>query len=66
MNNAKTNTMADEGLAQVIRSQIGSRANRRLLTGMEAFQAEQSLPDDLSSLLGKLDRAERSGRSARQ
>ena len=65
MNNAKTNMMADKGLAQVIRSQIGSRANRRLLTGMEAFQADQALPDELRSLLGELDRAERTGRSTR-
>ena len=66
MTKAKTDGMADEALAQVIRTQIGSRANSRLLTRMGAFRAEQSLPDDLRSLLGELEHAERNARSARR
>lgn len=66
MANVKMDNMPEEALAQVIRSQIGSRANCRLLARVDMFRVEKELPDDLSALLGEIDRAERKGRPARR
>lgn len=62
MTNVKMDDMLDEALVEVIRSQIGSRANRRLLARVDAFRIERALPDELRTLLGRVDQAERTGR----
>jgi hypothetical protein len=54
-----------EGLARLIRSEVGARANRGVLSRLPAFAAEPALPDSMRSLLGELDRAERQTKQAR-
>jgi len=58
-------TARGKALGEVIRQQIGSDANRRLLARIGAFRADKDIPDGLRLLLAELDGAERSSRPAR-
>ena len=49
-----------ERLAKDIRRQIGTQANATFLRRMPAFAVNDELPDELTALLGQLDKAERS------
>ncbi len=48
----------DARLAPMIRKEIGTSANRRLLQRMPAFRAEPDLPERFRSLLGELERVQ--------
>jgi hypothetical protein len=50
---------AMDALSRDLRKQIGNPANARLLRRMPIFAVDHSLPDDLSALLGDLEKAER-------
>ena len=50
-------------LARDIRRQIGTQANTRFLRRMPVFAVDENLPQDLSALLGALERAERQQRA---
>lgn len=57
---------AMDALVKDIRRQIGTQANARLLRRLPLFAVDQSLPEELSALLGDLERAERSQRHGRR
>lgn len=58
---AKDKAEMEQALARVIRKGINTQANRRLLTRMPVFAAEQDLPDRMRHLLERLDEAEAFG-----
>ncbi len=57
--------MREPQLSTLIAKELGSETNRRFLGRMPAFKAEQSLPDNLTTLLERLATAERGRRTVR-
>ena len=62
MSGMKANPKREDALDQLIRKEIGSANNRRLLGRMPAFKVDADMPDQFNDLLAELDRAE-NGRS---
>lgn len=58
MTQHKANIKGEKALSELIRKEIGSESNRRLLARLPAFKADGALPDRLIALLGEIDRAE--------
>lgn len=58
MSETKVNMKREEELNELIRKEISSASNRRLLARMPAFRLDADMPETLSALLGELDRAE--------
>jgi hypothetical protein len=63
---AQKEDSAMDALARDIRRQIGTPANTRFLRRMPVFAVDENLPQDLSALLGALERAERQQRATRR
>jgi hypothetical protein len=63
---AQKEDSAMDALARDIRRQIGTQANTRFLRRMPVFAVDENLPQDLSALLGALERAERQQRATRR
>ncbi len=57
--------MREAELSTVITRELGSETNRRFLNHMPGLRAEQALPQDLRSLLERLDEAESGPRTYR-
>lgn len=58
MTEKKAQSTGGRKLAELIRKEFCSQANRSFLARMPAFRAPAELPDRLSALLAELDRAE--------
>lgn len=59
MSKEKADMKKEKALTDVIRKEMTSNTNRRFLARMPAFRPDAELPERLTMLLGKLDRAER-------
>jgi hypothetical protein len=57
--------MREAELSTLIAKELGSETNRRFLNRMPGFRAEQALPQNLRSLLDRLDDAENGPRTYR-
>ena len=57
----RTARNTDTALSDLIRKELGSDGNRRLLARIPAFRADADLPERLLALLGELDAAEERG-----
>ncbi|MEO3997775.1 hypothetical protein [Mesorhizobium sp. CAU 1732] len=66
MSETKAKQMRERALTKVIRKEIGSDTNRRMLARIPAFKPTMDVPDEFVALLGELDRAERRNRGRRQ
>ncbi len=54
----KKDMKSEQTLSGVIRKEIRREGNRRLLSRMPAFRADDDLPPRLRALLGELERSE--------
>lgn len=57
--------MREPQLSTLIAKELASETNRRFLGRMPAFKAEQSLPDNLRTLLERLEVVERGPQTGR-
>lgn len=57
--------MREPELSTVIAKELGSETNRRFLNRMPGFKAETTLPNQLRTLLERLDEAEKGPRTYR-
>lgn len=61
----KRTEMREAELSNLITRELGSDTNRRFLNRIPGLRTEQSLPDNLRSLLERLEETERGPRSYR-